>query len=189
MPCKSAMKANKPSVNAETVIPAKRTKQGASPKDLQTQPKLDEPITKLMLKSLTWSKVDIHNFDQVSERISEYITTCNDLQIKPGVVGLACSLGIDRRRLWEIKNGQGRGKEYNVPREVVDLIKRVYDTLELLWEYSMQSGKINPPCGIFLGKNNFGYQDVVDYNITPKADTSVLPSEDLQKRLESLPDE
>ena len=31
----------------------------------------------------------------------------------------------------------------------------------------MQNGKINPVSGIFLGKNNFGYQDKQEHVITP----------------------
>jgi hypothetical protein len=31
----------------------------------------------------------------------------------------------------------------------------------------MNSGKINPVSGIFLGKNNFGYQDKTEYVLTP----------------------
>ena len=31
----------------------------------------------------------------------------------------------------------------------------------------MENGKINPVSGIFLGKNNFGYQDKTEYVLTP----------------------
>ena len=33
----------------------------------------------------------------------------------------------------------------------------------------MNSGKINPVSGIFLGKNNFGYQDKTEYVLTPNS--------------------
>jgi hypothetical protein len=39
--------------------------------------------------------------------------------------------------------------------------------MENLWENYMQNGKINPVSGIFLGKNNFGYQDKQEMVITP----------------------
>jgi hypothetical protein len=39
--------------------------------------------------------------------------------------------------------------------------------MENLWENYMQNGKINPVAGIFLGKNNFGYQDKTEYVVTP----------------------
>ena len=39
--------------------------------------------------------------------------------------------------------------------------------MESLWENYMQNGKINPVSGIFLGKNNYGYQDKTEYVVTP----------------------
>ena len=35
----------------------------------------------------------------------------------------------------------------------------------------MNSGKINPVAGIFLGKNNYGYQDKTEYVLTPNTNT------------------
>ena len=35
----------------------------------------------------------------------------------------------------------------------------------------MNSGKINPVSGIFLGKNNFGYQDKTEYVLTPNTNS------------------
>ena len=39
--------------------------------------------------------------------------------------------------------------------------------MENMWETYMNSGKVNPVAGIFLGKNNFGYQDKTEYVLTP----------------------
>ena len=36
-----------------------------------------------------------------------------------------------------------------------------------MWETYMNSGKVNPVAGIFLGKNNYGYQDKTEYVLTP----------------------
>lgn len=44
---------------------------------------------------------------------------------------------------------------------------KAYFLLENLWENYMQSGKVNPVAGIFLGKNNYGYQDKTEYVLTP----------------------
>ena len=51
--------------------------------------------------------------------------------------------------------------------EVATLIKKAYFMLENLWETYMSSGKVNPVAGIFLGKNNYGYQDKTEYVLTP----------------------
>ena len=51
--------------------------------------------------------------------------------------------------------------------EPTDTIKKAYFLLENLWESYMNSGKVNPVAGIFLGKNNYGYQDKTEYVLTP----------------------
>ena len=71
--------------------------------------------------------------------------------------------------MWEIKTGNfGSNKwMHDLPTLTVDSIKRAYEYMEILWENYMQNGKINPVSGIFLGKNNFGYQDKTEYVVTP----------------------
>jgi hypothetical protein len=59
--------------------------------------------------------------------------------------------------------------------------------MEILWENYMQNGKINPVSGIFLGKNNFGYQDKTEMVVTPNTNSDTDYSvEDIRKRY--LPD-
>ena len=75
------------------------------------------------------------------------------------------AVGIDA------KNGyvatEGSGYKTALPPEVAVVIKKAYFLLENLWENYMQSGKVNPVAGIFLGKNNYGYQDKTEYVLTP----------------------
>ena len=55
--------------------------------------------------------------------------------------------------------------------------------MENLWEHYMQNGKINPVSGIFLGKNNFGYQDKTEYVVTPNTNSdSDYSTDDIRKR-------
>ena len=55
--------------------------------------------------------------------------------------------------------------------------------MEILWENYMQNGKINPVSGIFLGKNNFGYQDKTEYVVTPHVNNeSDYDADDIKKR-------
>ena len=59
--------------------------------------------------------------------------------------------------------------------------------MDVLWENYMQNGKINPVAGIFLGKNNFGYQDKSEYILTPNTrDDSDYSAEEIKQRY--LPD-
>ena len=59
--------------------------------------------------------------------------------------------------------------------------------MEELWENYMQTGRINPVSGIFLGKNNFGYQDKQDVVITPNNPESDYSAQDIASRY-ALPD-
>ena len=54
--------------------------------------------------------------------------------------------------------------------------------MENLWESYMNSGKINPVSGIFLGKNNFGYQDKTEYVVTPNTQHDYYDPEDIRRR-------
>jgi hypothetical protein len=75
-------------------------------------------------------------------------------------------------------------------------MKKAHEYMEILWENYMQNGRINPVSGIFLGKNNFGYQDKTEYVVTPNTNSdSEYNAEDIRKRyaidsptLEQLPD-
>ena len=120
--------------------------------------------TTFALALMRLPKIDIRDPKQMRERVGEYFQLCADFDMKPAVTALGLSLGMDRRRLWEVKNGQ----DYQgMPQESKDVIKMAYDSLEMLWESYMQNGKINPVSGIFLGKNNFGYKDQQEYVVTP----------------------
>ena len=70
-----------------------------------------------------------------------------------------------------------------MPSESTTRIKNAYNLLENLWETYMQNGKINPVSGIFLGKNNYGYRDKVEYEVTPNVKSSEDYSvDDIKKR-------
>lgn len=131
------------------------------------------------LESFKMPKLDYNNIPAVQERIQWYFQRCFDNDMKPGVVGLANALGVDRRTLYEWRNGNRRGSNA----ALVDVIKKAYVLLEEMWEYYMQNGKVSPPNGIFLGKNNFGYVDQVEHVITPTNPMQDLDAEDARKRL------
>ena len=52
----------------------------------------------------------------------------------------------------------------------------------------MQNNKINVVAGIFLGKNNFGYQDKQEYVVTPNTMSQETPVEVIEAKYEELPD-
>ena len=131
------------------------------------------------------SPIDLHDPEQVNDRLNEFFQIHAEADMKPTVSGMGMALGLDRRRLWEIKSGN-----YGTQRALADLptltkdsIKRAYEYMEILWENYMQNGKINPDSGIFLGKNNFGYQDKTEYVVTPNVNNdSDYNADDIRKR-------
>ena len=148
----------------------------------------------LMQQSLTLMNlpnIDLNDPEQVQERINFYFQLVTGNGNRPTVAGLGLALnGMDRKRLWEIKTGNFgnvRGVTTQLPQTVMDIIKKAYKTMEELWENYMQTGRINPVSGIFLGKNNFGYQDKQDVVITPNNPESDYSAKDIADRY-SLPE-
>ena len=129
--------------------------------------------------------IDLNDPAQVNDRLNEFFQIHAEADMKPTVSGMGMALGLDRRRLWEIKTGNygtQRALE-NLPTLTKDMIKRAYEYMEILWENYMQNGKINPVSGIFLGKNNFGYQDKTEYVVTPNVhNDSDYNAEDIRAR-------
>ena len=144
--------------------------------------------TKFLTVSLAISclpPVDLKDGKAVQNRVTEFFQIHADNDMKPTVSGLGLALGLDRRRLWEIKTDAAVGGHGNqhLPPETLDIIKKAYKLMENLWETYMNSGKINPVSGIFLGKNNFGYQDKTEYVLTPnQQQASDYDADDIRKR-------
>ena len=130
-------------------------------------------------------KVDLHDSNAVRERLQEYFRIYGEADLKPTVAGMAMSLGVDRRRLWDIKTGNyvNVGGYKNLPSETVDLVKKAYEILESSMESYANAGKINPVMAIFMMKNHFGYQDKTEYVLTPnQQQASDYDAEDIRKR-------
>ena len=105
--------------------------------------------------------IDTSDPVQVKQRIVDYFALCVAHDIKPSVKGFLNALRVAKSTLWEWRQGNFRAGTHQ------KIICEAYDVLEALWEDYMMNGKINPVSGIFLGKNNFGYQDKQEYVLTP----------------------
>lgn len=128
-------------------------------------------------------KIDIHDEQQVRQRLSEFFTIYAKRGLKPTVVSMGMALGLDRRRLWEIKSGAPSTNDSVrlMPANVRGCIKEAYDIMESLWESYMLAGKINPVTGIFLAKNNWGYVDRMDHVVAPGTEEQVRSADDIRK--------
>ena len=126
--------------------------------------------------------IDIADPVQVQNRIHEYFALCVQNDMKPTATGFRNALRIGRTTLWEWKQGNFRADTHQA------IICEAYDVLEALWEDYMMNGKINPVSGIFLGKNNFGYQDKQEYVLTPNQNGQVVDSVALEQKYAELPE-
>lgn len=133
-------------------------------------------------------KIDVTDPKQLSDRFVEYFQLCADHDMKPGVAAFALAVGLDRRRLWEINNNV-EGRNATIPEESKKIIKLAYNSLEVLWESYSTGGKINPVTAIFLGKNNFGYQDKQEYVVTPNTMSQDTPVEVIEAKYDALPED
>lgn len=115
--------------------------------------------------------IDLENPEEVQTRLNEYFALYAQYDMKPTVAGMAIALnGHNRQWLYAVTHdvaAGGAGYKIALPPSVAVLIKKAYFLLENLWESYMNSGKVNPVAGIFLGKNNYGYQDKTEYVVTP----------------------
>lgn len=152
---------------------------------VHTEPGDNTKYLTVSLELAKLPKVDFTKPEQVEERLLQFFELHAQNDMKPTVMGMGLALGVDRRRLWEMKSGVAKGglTPYDLPTETLDLIRRAYDILENLMENYAQNGKINPVSAIFLMKNNFGYQDKTEYVVTPNMRTdSDYNAEDIKKR-------
>ena len=115
--------------------------------------------------------IDLNNPEEVLSRLNEFFALYAKNDMKPTVAGMALSLNsMNRRTLIAIVRDYatgGTGYKSALPKSVTLIIKKAYFLMENLWETYMNSGKINPVAGIFLGKNQFDYQDKTEYVVTP----------------------
>ena len=142
--------------------------------------------TTFALAIMQMPKIDMQDPQQVQQRVFEYFQLCADHDMKPGVAAVGLALGMDRRRLWEINTDQPN--QPNIPQESKEIIKQVYNSLEILWESYMQNGKVNPVSGIFIGKNNFGYKDQQEYVVTPNTMGEDVSPDVIQAKYDELPE-
>lgn len=120
---------------------------------------------------LNMPDIDMNDVEEVQARLNEYFALYAQYDMKPTVAGMAIALnGMSRQTLRAIAKDLPTGSsgyKTALPPGVSTLIKKAYFLLENLWESYMNSGKVNPVAGIFLGKNNYGYQDKTEYVVTP----------------------
>jgi hypothetical protein len=159
------------------------TKKNASTSDL-TEPGDNSKFLSHALAIRNMPEIDTRDPVQVKQRINDYFALCAANDVKPSVKGFLNSLRVAKSTLWEWRQGNFRAGTHQ------QIICEAYDVLEALWEDYMMNGKINPVSGIFLGKNNFGYQDKQEYVLTPNQQQITVEDVKLiESKYEELPGE
>ena len=115
------------------------------------------------VNALADNKVDMTNYAAVEDRLQSYFLVCAKNDMKPSVAGMALAFGVTRKCLHDWIYGQIK----YIPADVVYLMQRYYQILNAQMEDYMQNGKINPVAGIFLMKNNMGYEDKKEITVAP----------------------
>lgn len=134
--------------------------------------------------------IDLYDEEQVADRLNGLFALYAENDMKPTVAGMAMALnGHSRQWLHAVATGGslgGLGGKPAAGKASIELIKKAYTMMEMMWEQYMYGGKINPVSGIFLGKNNFNYVDKVEHTVTPvTGDQSEYSVEDIKARYSS----
>ena len=169
-----------------TEVAKQVTKRKRPEQTVQTEPGDNRKYILHSMRLADLGKVDLKSVDEVTQRIRTYFEICAEDDMKPSVAGLALAMDIDRRYLWEIREGK-KGKNP----EVADVLKKAMKILDLQMVDYMQNGKINPVSGIFLMKNNFGYADKQEVVLTPNnplGDTKDIKARE-EKYIDSVVDD
>ena len=143
-------------------------------RSVQTEPGEN---TKYLLHDMKLSDlpdININDDQAVSIRIKEYFAICAADDVKPSVASLALSFGISRFTLFDYVSG--RNKTITNNRSIL-AIKKAYENINSYYEHMMNNGKINPVAGIFLMKNNYGYQDTTQHIIQAANDNPIALSD------------
>ena len=126
---------------------------------------------------------------ELQKRCVDYLTACEQDEIRPTIAGFAFALGMTRQTLLRYVSG-----ETACPIENYEVLERFYSMLNAMMENFMQEGTINNISGIFLLKNNFGYKDQQDFVVNNKQeevvseDTLLEEADLLTKSLPKLAD-
>ena len=142
--------------------------------------------TERAIEIMSWGPFDLHDFDQTRERIALFFRDCMEKSIKPTISALAFALRISRQQLYNFIRGDVT-IERNYSQEVRTLIRDAYQMVDVLWEDYMLNGQVNPASGIFIGKNHFGYRDVVDYVVSPGIQQPSIDAQALASKYDELP--
>ena len=144
-------------------------------------------LTEYGLAIWSWDDININDEEQLRARIGKYFSFCVENSTKPSVAGLALALNVSKETIFRMVRGDITS-ERKYSATTVKIIRKIYLLFDSLWTDYMMHGQINPASGIFLGKNLFGYRDVVEAVISPGSSAESASPEELAQKYDALPD-
>lgn len=167
-------------VNEVVQKPKRKRPDRTEAMSVHTQPGDNTKYISHSLELVRLPKVDMTKPEEVEERVLTYFDICGKNDMKPSVAGMALAFDCDRSTLWKWVNGIDCAY---LPSDSRHAIKKGYQLLNSQMEDFMQNGKINPVAGIFLMKNNMGYQDKQEVVLTPNNPLGeAVPTENLEEK-------
>lgn len=131
--------------------------------------------------------IDKRDPQQLIERFDEFLSLCEEHDVKPLVASCAASMNMSWTTLRDIVTDQPRFKNY--PDDARAVLKDIYVALSAIHEQALESAKQGQAGLIFLGKNYHDLKDVQEhsYNISVEATTDVARIEAIDAKYSEIP--
>lgn len=121
------------------------------------------------LLTLTIPKPDMHDVQEVKKSVALYFQTCAEKNVRPAISGICVALGITRQQFLEAcETGQLTYRyapsAIALPNDTWQFLVDIRSNYAAMIESMLETNLIHPSAGIFLLKNNCGYQDEITHN-------------------------
>ena len=121
------------------------------------------------LLTLTIPKPDMNDVQEVKKSVALYFQTCAEKNVRPAISGICVALGITRQQFLEAcETGQLTYRyapsAIALPNDTWQFLVDIRSNYAAMIESFLETGMIHPSAGIFLLKNNCGYQDEITHN-------------------------
>lgn len=121
------------------------------------------------LLTLTIPKPDMNDVQEVKKSVALYFQTCAEKNVRPAISGICVALGITRQQFLEACETGQLTYRYSpsaiaLPNDTWQFLVDIRSNYAAMIESFLETGMIHPSAGIFLLKNNCGYQDEITHN-------------------------
>ena len=121
------------------------------------------------LLTLTIPKPDMNDVQEVKKSVALYFQTCAEKNVRPAISGICVALGITRQQFLEAcETGQLTYRyapsAIALPNDTWQFLVDIRSNYAAMIESFLETNMMHPSAGIFLLKNNCGYQDEITHN-------------------------